>query len=673
VHRFGFNPNDILVVADQKLSFTDYEPQKPTRAHILEAFKTHLIDQAKPDDVVVFHYSGHGSRIIDPHPIPKLMINGEFKDNTDKLNGTIVPIDRVTSDRGKVQDIMGRTLFLLMRSLKTDRVTVVLDSCHSGGGTRGGLTFRAISSRVDGDRYAAASDAELDLQQRLMKDLGISEADLERLRQQGIAKGVAIGSAQFDQSAADAPFDNETFHAGAFTYLLTRYLWQSDTPHESIQTAFANLARSTHDLANKSHVDQVPLLAANPVSNEAQHTYFLSPVKPWAEAVVRDVKPNGQIEYWLGGVSSLSLAASQKDGLWSAIDANGKEIAELVQTNRTGLTATGTVRSGQLSSIQPGTLLREKVRGLPPDLKLQVNLDPSLGNQLEAAKAALQPFSRVQIVNAAQNADCILTRVTPTILQQMKQGQTQAGMELPAAETVGLCLIGLRPIAPTFGPPGEAVEAAVQRLQGRLKSLLAGKLLKLVTGSDAALGGQTSAYKVSVAIIPKDSRATTTPKTFKTGSAIQVQISNQEKHDLYVAVIAISSTGEITPLYPYWDSAENEAILAPGQKPLLTPLDGDGYAFNLTGTGSLEILVLASEKPIRDALKGLQTIAAGRGADASSRSPLSLSGDEELNFVRSLIGDADRNTRADVTISRNVEAINRRQLAAISTIVEVAN
>jgi Caspase domain len=364
VHRFGFNPKDILVVADNALPVTNYEPLKPTRENILNAFQTHLIAQAKPDDVVVFAYSGHGSRIVDPNPIAKLMINGVESPNTERLNGTLVPFDRDTSNPAIVQDIMGKTLFLLMKSLKTDRVTAVLDSCHSGGGTRGGLTFRAVPSRVDGELYAGPSPAEIELQRRLMKDLRISEAQLTQLRSQSIAKGVAIGSAQFDQFAADAPFD--TFYAGAFTYLLTRYLWQASR-QESVDTSFVNLTRSTQDLANKSNINQVPILSANPDKNKEQPPYFLTPTRPWAEAVVRNVKPDGNLEYWLGGVSSLSLTASTKGGLWAAIDAQGNEIAELEQTGRIKLTATGKLRgtlsAAQRNAIQPGTLLREKVRG----------------------------------------------------------------------------------------------------------------------------------------------------------------------------------------------------------------------------------------------------------------------------------------------------------------------
>ena len=70
VHRYGFNPADILVVADDR-------PLKPTRQNILTAFETHLIQQAKPDDVVVFHYSGHGSLIRDPNLTTPLVNFGD--------------------------------------------------------------------------------------------------------------------------------------------------------------------------------------------------------------------------------------------------------------------------------------------------------------------------------------------------------------------------------------------------------------------------------------------------------------------------------------------------------------------------------------------------------------------------------------------------------------------
>ena len=122
-HRFGFNPKDIVTLTDSQA----------TRQGILTAFEEHLIKQAKPGDIVVFHFSGHGGQVEDPD-----------KDSPDGHNSTLIPIDSGNnSSGGTVEEIMGHTLFLLMYALKTDNVTVVLDSCHSGGAKRGNFVVRS--------------------------------------------------------------------------------------------------------------------------------------------------------------------------------------------------------------------------------------------------------------------------------------------------------------------------------------------------------------------------------------------------------------------------------------------------------------------------------------------------------------------------------------------------
>jgi hypothetical protein len=74
VHRYGFNPQDIVIVTDEGsargLNLAAGEiVSGATRDNIISRFRSHLIEQAKADDVVVFHYSGHGSYVTDPHPI----------------------------------------------------------------------------------------------------------------------------------------------------------------------------------------------------------------------------------------------------------------------------------------------------------------------------------------------------------------------------------------------------------------------------------------------------------------------------------------------------------------------------------------------------------------------------------------------------------------------------
>lgn len=671
VHRYGFNPKDILVVADKRLAVTNYEPLQPTRQNILQAFEKHLIEQAKPGDVVVFHFSGHGSLVRDPNPLPELLVNENGKTqrvpNNQRVDGTIVPYDRFTSNSDRVQDIMGRSLFLLMRALKTENVTLVLDSCHSGGGTRGNLLFRSVPSRLGGVDAPNPSPAELEFQQRLMKDLKLSEQDLKQLRQSGIAKGVAIGSAQYNQLAADAPFDNDSFHAGAFTYLLTRYLWQQSV-NESVGTVFASLAQSTRDIAKRSYVMQEPIFAANPDSNSQKPAYFLQPTAFFAEAVVRKIGSGGAIEYWLGGISSLSLETNAKGTIFSVVDASGREIAQIEQEDRRGLVGFGKLRAGSKSAIQPGVVLRERVRGLPTDLKLRVGLDSSLGNEREAAKAALSSIARLEIVASNQAMRYRLGRLTPNYQNLLR---SQVPTELPGVGSIGLFTADLFPLTATFGESGEGIADAIHRLQPRFKSLLAAEILRAMGGVDVLDRGRTGGLSANVLPTGKTGGKLGTNQ-FKPGTEIQINIKNNSRQDLFVAVVSIGSAGNLRVLYPYFDAPEDRIRLPVGQELMLPE---PGVIFPLSQTpGSLEIMVLASAKPLRDALKALRTIAT-RGGVSSSRgaSPTPMGGEDALDAMAALLGDLDRNTRSSLTVmpKNNVHAVDATQFSVFSTPIEV--
>lgn len=661
VHRYGFNPKDILIVSD-KSSLT------PKRETILEAFETHLIKQAKPGDVVVFHFSGHGSLVQDPNPLPELLINQNGVvsrvPNTQGLNGTLVPFDRTTGNPDQVQDIMGKSLFLLTCALKTDHVTVVLDSCHSGGGTRGNLFFRAVSSRLEGNNPASPSPVELEFQKRWMTELGLSESDLQKLRSQGIAKGVAIGSAQYDQLAADAPFDNESFYAGAFTYLLTRYLWQQAVD-ESIGTVFVNLARSTRDVANISGVIQEPILAVNPERNRQQPTYFMQPPTPFAEAVVRSVNPNGQIQFWLGGISSLSLQVNQNGSIFTAIDLAGKEVAQIEQTSRRGLVATGKLKTGAISAITPGTLLRERVRGLPADLKLRVGLDPSLAADLTAVKAALQRIDRIEVVGSEQSMNYRLGRMTPAYQTQSRQ---RGGAAVPEVGSIGLFTGDLRPLAATFHKPEEPADDAVARLVPRLKAFLAAEVLKAIGGVDVIKGQRSEGLTVQVQSTGKTGKQLDATR-FLPGTQIQVKIHNTRDRDVHVAVIAIGDAGRMRVLFPYLDIAEGRERVAAGQT--LT-LPESGVNFPLGAPGLLEIMVLSSPESLRDALKALKEIGARGGVSSSrgvSREP--LRGEDAVDIAAALLGNINRNTRSDIQPTTDNPVVDANRYSIISTVIEV--
>jgi hypothetical protein len=338
VHRFGFNPKDVLVLTNAQAS----------RKGILQAFEEHLIKQAKPGDVVVFHYSGHGSQISD-EPDCDSVVAGL----PECVNSTIVPYDSfipgTTAEGGPVNDIMGHTLFLLMSALQTENTTVLLDSCHSGGGTRGNFLIRSVQ-RLSGGSQFKPTPEERAYQQQWSSRLNLSPAEFIKQRRQGVAKGVVIAAARREQYAADAPFDD--FHAGAFSYTMTRYLWQQ-VSSEPVTSAINRIALSAKTQASTSGINQDPQLESKPSSqNDQRPFFFLQPGIPPADAIVTAV--NGkQVTCWLGGVDPETLAAFGKDTLFTIIDRQGKEQGEVKLNTRSGLVVQGEISSWKNPLVLP--------------------------------------------------------------------------------------------------------------------------------------------------------------------------------------------------------------------------------------------------------------------------------------------------------------------------------
>ena len=320
IHRFGFNPKDIYIL-----------PQtEATRTGILTAFEEHLIKQAKPGDIVVYHYSGHGSRIFDPDPI----ITG--LGDRQGLNGTFVPINSKLPTGypevgGVVQDIMGHTLFLLMSALKTENVTVVLDSCFSGGATR----EVRVRSREGGENILVSSD-EKNYQQQWLSRLNLSPEQFVKGYQTGVAKGVVLAATAPNQLAREANING--FKCGLFSYLLTYYLWQEDN---NIKQIFQKILPEIPETYN-----QVPRYEVKVGSGyQQQLPYFINSPKSPAQAVVTAVSGE-TAQLWLAGIDLRKVTTGT---IFTAINSTGK----VKMISRDGLVGQAKIEQ----TVTVGTLL----------------------------------------------------------------------------------------------------------------------------------------------------------------------------------------------------------------------------------------------------------------------------------------------------------------------------
>jgi hypothetical protein len=194
--RWGFSESNIAVLTDERA----------TRAGIMAALDR-LVKEAGPDDIVYFHYSGHGSQVKD--------LNGDEEDGLDE---TIIPQDGRQRD---VRDITDDELDEVFARLKARSALIVLDSCHSGTATRS-TDIRTRS--VPQDTRVAIYEAYEKTKVKTRAVVPVMES-----------RYVVITGAAAHQEALDGPVDGR-FH-GFFSYALAKSMGAS-APNASAREVF---------------------------------------------------------------------------------------------------------------------------------------------------------------------------------------------------------------------------------------------------------------------------------------------------------------------------------------------------------------------------------------------------------------------------------------------------
>ncbi|XP_027078454.1 metacaspase-4-like [Coffea eugenioides] len=110
IDRYGFSEDDITTLID-----TDSSYSQPTGRNIRRALSD-LIRSASPGDILFVHYSGHGTRLPAE--------TGE--DDDTGYDECIVPCDMNLITDDDMRDLVDRVP-------EGCRITIVSDSCHSGG------------------------------------------------------------------------------------------------------------------------------------------------------------------------------------------------------------------------------------------------------------------------------------------------------------------------------------------------------------------------------------------------------------------------------------------------------------------------------------------------------------------------------------------------------------
>lgn len=657
IHRFGFQNSDILILTEQQA----------TREQIEAAFVAHLIEQVRPGDTVVFHFSGYGS----------LMGQGLTPDARQR---TLVPIDGGTvGNPGAINDLPEETLLLLLRSLQTDRISTILDTGYVLPPSPDSILLGNLRVRARPALDATVlQDSELAFQEDLLSRIKGSRSQASVERRSGQFPGVVLAAAGTSlDPALLSTWDGKAFEtrwsgfsSGLLTYALTQFLWEA-TASSTLQVSFSRAVSQVEHLAGK---EQQPSLIGQKSRDQTLLAYYLTPTPAaGAEGVITSVEDEGRsCRFWLAGLPSAVLehygnnsilvtvpTATSTSESEPAPDTSSSSATFLQITTRNGLAAKGRVVPLENSGdrVQVGQAVQEWVRVLPRQVSLIVALDANL-ERIERVDAT-SAFSGLQmrsVVAGEQAADCVIGRVntggtnSPTssppkptdasISATPEKSGTANSADLPAtlpSNQYGLFSVGHSLVPNTVGPKGEAVKLAVQRLVPALRTLLAAKILRLTVNEGSSRLGvravlemvspdhqilmQRSTLRVAPnrteAPAKSSSSAKAIPETgvvnLPIGSRIRYQLHNESNRPLYFILLGLDNNGSPIALYsnqPTPTSGEADAsiksdLIAPGETTTVPQVSNAFEWVIREPVGIAETYILFSVAPFTQTLAAL--------------------------------------------------------------------
>lgn len=243
-----------------------------------------------PGDVIVFHYSGHGSQL--PSSV-----------EADGYEEIICPIDLNWTTRVITDDDLRRVFNAVPNGVNT---TVILDCCHSGDAldqTEHLISSRSVStSSIEGSRFMAPpADVVHDLADRKLVDWS-AKKDIN-------ASALLIAGCRSDQTSADA-YINGTYQGAATASILAAF-------KRDPNITYADLIDSMNDYMVDNQYEQRPQLDGFfGLHGEVFLKPFGSADLPTDEPVVPEVDPvepteaTTPINPWLVMVAFVAAAAA---------------------------------------------------------------------------------------------------------------------------------------------------------------------------------------------------------------------------------------------------------------------------------------------------------------------------------------------------------------------------
>jgi hypothetical protein len=603
IHRFGFLPENILVLQDKQA----------TRNAIESAFQSHLVDRAGSGDVVVFHFSGYGRSVLLESRGP----------DAPRAQIALMPTDIIVpgpegGDRFIFNGILADTLYLLLKSLKTERVVTVLDAGFTV--PTDPLQLAVRSRALPAAPLADLAVTEYSVQERLRNQTKVTRAQLAAQRELPPPNGLWVGGGQPHSQGYEVDWSD--FSAGALTYAFTQTLW-----HTTATTSVPRqLERTTATLAQILGPVEAPQVLGQKQAALSHDLYGL-PSQADTDGVVLDVDPTGKTAHvWLGGLPACLLHTDHAAVVLRVWPANlpPTDAGALVQViSRRGLNGTGRWLTGP--PLVAGQRVVEVARILGRGQSLKLTLSGTLDRveKVDATSAFSALSEMVSIVPHDQMVDYSFTKVAVAPTMAIGRSETiavsvdavEAEEESGPKAVYGLCTLGGHRLPDTVDDPAEGIKNRIQRLKSTLATLMMGKWLALTVNGDhsqvpvmARLLRFTKSgtelittQQTGVAATKTTGHGSTFPAPqlprLTSGDRLQLELLNPGTEPLYALVLGLDSAPKPVALFnPVGTEMEETSpscapwTLEPGQPLVLMPDDRHWLVRGSAGFVSLYVI-----------------------------------------------------------------------------------
>jgi hypothetical protein len=306
-----------------------------TRAGILSAIQSYLVEGTAPGDLRVLYFSGHGGQVVNTAS-PEL----------DKLDETIVPFDGPAGSTDIRDKELAPALGEVIR--RGGVLTVLLDSCHSGSATRGPPEQR----RFPGEAKVAPLDP---------RDV----ADPSQPVPLELRGALVLSASQDLESALEVDIPN-VGRRGAFTFALVAALADPDAAREPARRLF-NRARQQMELLTS----QQPVIAGS-LQRQRSSLFDAGPPAITAAVEVPVTRNGDRLE--VGAGSTLGL------GVNSVLAPKAGALRLVITSVEGPSTSLARVRDGNPADVGNGGLFRVVQWAAAPGANLLVAVDGALSD-----------------------------------------------------------------------------------------------------------------------------------------------------------------------------------------------------------------------------------------------------------------------------------------------------